>query len=289
VLVVDPDREAGAKTSELLQGIGYAVEVARDGFEALSAMSRVTPAVLVVDQALSGSLDAAALVARARKLRDVKDVAVVSTAVEPNRGGIADRLRAANVTVFIDKPLYRGRLASAMRVALGQEQPVTEPAAPRPRVRSALRQRGPGGTEPSATSPPRPHTTVPSATSPTATGPHMSMSTGSMMSVAGLNEVDSWLEWDEKREHCVLERATTEWAIVRCACAFPPQGTAIRLTVPLRAVIQDAMRDVPVRILGELTAAKPLPGGARLKIVIKAARPDGNFRKLRNYLKRPRQ
>ncbi len=270
VLVVDPDRAAGAETGELLQKMGYAVEVARDGFEALSAMSRVTPAVIVVDQALSGNLDAAALVARARKLRDLRDVAVVSTAVEPNRGGIADRLRAANVGVFLDKPLQRGRLASAMRVALGQEQPVTrsgrvtQPAKDGPRARPSPRQRGPGGTEPSATSPPRPHTTVPSATHPAASGPTSSgpsMSTGSMMSVAGLNEVDSWLEWDENRENCVLERATTEWAIVRCACAFPPQGTAMRLTIPLRAVIKDAMRDVPVRILGELTAAKPLPGG----------------------------
>lgn len=280
VLVVDPDREAGAETGDLLQELGYAVEVARDGFEALSALSRSPPVLIVVDQSLGGKLDAGALIARVRKLRDVKDVAVVATASEPSADGVQDRLRASGVRVFVDKLMSRGGMSSAIRVAMGKEPAVTQPAKERPRARPSPRQRGPRNTVPSARAPaPAMGTATVTTSSPT---------TGSMVSVAGFNEVDCWLEWDEHRESCVLEKASPERVIVRCPGRVPSERLAVRLTVPLRAVIQDAMRDVPVRILGEVTASQPLAGGARLKIVIKAARPDGNFRKLRSYLARSR-
>lgn len=283
VLVVDPDRSAGAEIGEVLQDMGYAVEVARDGFEALSALSRSPPVLLVVDQALDAKLDAAALVARVRKLRDVKDVAVVVTAARASAAGVQDRLRDSGVKVFVEKPVSSLRLGAAIRAAMGKEPAVTQPAAGSPLVRPPPRPRGPGNTVPSARAP------TPSRrqaiTSPIGSA---SVSTGSMLSVAGLSEVDCWLEWDTRRQGCVLEQVSMDRAVIRCADSVPAVGGEVRLTVPLRTVVQDAMKDVPVRILGAVQSCQPAPGGARLEIEIKAAQPEGNFRKLRNYLARDR-
>jgi len=262
VLVVEPDRDAGGALSELLRQLGYAVEVARSGPEALSALSRVPPVLVLVAQHLSGAMDPDALLAAVRRMRDLKTVPVVATG-QPGEGVDAG-LRKHDVTAFLGTPATLRALESAIRVANGKE-PLDLPA-------SALRpDRGAS----------RPRRVRPRPTS----FPQGAPSSASMVAVAGHHEVDCDLEWESRRASCVLERATDRHVIVRCHEGSPPAHAAVRLTVPFRTVVSDAMQDVPVRVLGRLIAKKSLAGGARLKVEVKVAQPEANYRLLQRFLR----
>ena len=274
--MVDADRAAGAEVADVLSSMGYAVEIARSGPEALSAVTRVPPVLIVVDQTLSGPMDAESLIARMRTLRDVRTATVLASG--PDGYGVDVRLLDHGVSGYLGKPASRSRVEAALRgeaspAALPPFVPVISP--PRDGFMSA-RRLGPRRSAP----PPE----LPMDALRPDSGSGRLPSTGGMVAVAGLNEVDCWLEWGSARESCVLERANLERVIVRCPDATPTHGESVRLTVPLRAVIQDAMRDVPVRVLGDVIGSKPLAQGARIKIAVKAARPDGGYRKLRKYL-----
>lgn len=280
VLVVDPDRGAGEELGELLRDMGYAVEVARSGNEALSALTRVPPVLIFVNQALSGAMDAAGLLRGLRRMRDLKDVPVIAT--RPPGDVESESLREDGINSFLASPATRGAVESAVRVAQGRE-PLPSMSMPRRPKKAGIRTTRRLPPRRQAPPPPLPSTAIRPRTGPNGLRP---VSTGSLVAVAGLNEVDSWLEWSDRREPCVLEKANADRVIIRCPDHTPELGTQIRLTVPLRTVIQDAMRDVPVRVLGEVIASKSLTQGARLKLKIKAARPEGNFRKLRAWLAR---
>lgn len=259
VLVVEPDRDAGGSLSELLRQLGYAVEVARSGPEALSALSRVPPVLVLVAQGLSGAMDPDALLAAVRRMRDLKTVPVVATG--EHGGGVEVGLRRHDVTAFLGTPATLRTLESAIRVANGKE-PLDLPALRPDRAAS------------------RPRRVRPRPTSL----PHGGPSSASMVAVAGHNEVDCALEWESRRASCVLERANDRHVIVRCHEGSPPAHAAVRLTVPFRTVVSDAMQDVPVRVLGRLVAKKSLAGGARLKVEVKVAQPEANYRLLQRFL-----
>ena len=104
ILVVDDDRSLCDLITDLLAGEGYAVSCAPDGLEALAAVERDPPDLIVTDVHMP-RLDGRGLVARLAERRLGIPVILMSAAPRP-----PERLGAA----FVAKPFHLDHLVAAV-------------------------------------------------------------------------------------------------------------------------------------------------------------------------------
>jgi CheY-like chemotaxis protein len=112
ILVADDDKNLRRVVGELLEDAGYAVEVAADGEEALAAIDRGVPALLLLDVRMP-RLDGIAVLERLRQ-RSPSFPVIVITAQE-DAGLAAVERGAARVLV---KPLSLDGLLEAVRATI---------------------------------------------------------------------------------------------------------------------------------------------------------------------------
>lgn len=111
VLVVEDDPGYAQWLSGALRDEGYRVEVAVSAEQALEAIGRERPAVVLLDLRLQGQLDGWDLLAVLRGRPETQDlpVVVVSAYDEPSRG------QALGVDDYLLKPVAKERLVSVLR------------------------------------------------------------------------------------------------------------------------------------------------------------------------------
>jgi CheY-like chemotaxis protein len=103
VLVVDDDPVIRSTVAELLLDEGYEVEQAADGAEALQALARSVPDVIVLDLMMP-VLDGWAFVERCRAVLATRDVPIVVMSATHNLHESAERLHAMGVRAVVAKP-----------------------------------------------------------------------------------------------------------------------------------------------------------------------------------------
>lgn len=104
VLIVDDDEDAREILAELVRRAGYTVVTARDGFEAIDALERWRPELILLDVVMPG-MDGAAFRQRQRQNREwitIPTIVMTGIADEPTLDvAVEDTLR---------KPIARGVL-----------------------------------------------------------------------------------------------------------------------------------------------------------------------------------
>lgn len=135
-LVVEDDESAVDVALGLLAMLGYQARVARDGHEALMAVSRAVPDLILLDIHLPG-MDGISFLKVLRRVTDMDQVPVVAvSAVYPSDGPVARMLADLGVSQYLSKPFNLAGLRAAVGAAhpegpLGpdaeQDQTLTEP------------------------------------------------------------------------------------------------------------------------------------------------------------------
>jgi hypothetical protein len=263
---------------KVLQEIGYAVHVCRNGREALATLSRAPALVLVNTDPESGGV--ADFVKRLHRLRGMSTVPVVATHTgEPPSRKVQSALMEAGVGAFLPHPFAPADVMGAVSTANGlgtlpEFLPVTRPGRraapeaelPRPRV----------STLPSAGGLPN-FTPV--------TSPRLGTTSDRVTSAApsAIGEVAATMLSADGELECVVLSATPKRVIVRLdAIVGPRVDDRVRLHVLLR----DATKDLPVRLLGSVLSSEPVGAALKLTISIEIANPRGNLEHLTRYLLR---
>jgi DNA-binding response OmpR family regulator len=114
VLVVEDDPDLSVIIGIRLRREGYATVLARDAAEALVAVGRSAPDVILLDIGLPGE-DGYAVLERLRGLGVATPVIMVSAYETAEHG---PRSLAAGATAFLQKPIAWSSLMTALQVAL---------------------------------------------------------------------------------------------------------------------------------------------------------------------------
>lgn len=112
ILVADDDKNLRRVVGELLSDAGYAVEVAADGVEALAAIERVEPALLLLDVRMP-RLDGIGVLERLGQRARTFPVIVITAQEDAGEDAVA---RGAVRVLF--KPLSLDGLLEAVRATL---------------------------------------------------------------------------------------------------------------------------------------------------------------------------
>lgn len=280
-LVVEPDRRAADRAINLLQDLGYAAHVARDGRDALASLTR-PPKLVLLDS--STPIDRAVELLRAmERMRDLRDVPVIGTYERPKPPQRElQLLMDCGVKNFVERPFTaediedaldggdRSVFSSNSLIGFGEDDASLPPfvsqirppvTAPDPRPQANWNVRPPGATTDLAVP-----TLSAAETLPTVAG-----------SIHGV------LEWGGAQVPCVVEAATAEKVFVRTPQP-PPLGSEVRVFVAFRAVVEDSTRELPIRVLGEVYAVEALNSTNRVTIKVRVARPVESLVRLGRYL-----
>ena len=116
ILVVDDNPDICKLVATQLRSLGYEVEVAGDGPQALARLAEgPAPALLLTDIMMPGAMDGTAIAAQARKLHPAMPVVYMSGYAEG--GESRDRI-VADGHAFLQKPFTKAQLAEAIAGAL---------------------------------------------------------------------------------------------------------------------------------------------------------------------------
>ncbi len=116
ILVVDDNSDICKLVATQLRSLGYDVQVAGDGPQALARLAEgPTPAALLTDIMMPGNMDGTAIAAEARKRHPALPVVYMSGYAEG--GESRDRI-VADGAAFLQKPFSKAQLAAAIAGAL---------------------------------------------------------------------------------------------------------------------------------------------------------------------------
>lgn len=116
ILVVDDHEDQAALARELLAPLGFAVELAADGEEALARAAEQRPALVVMDLSMPG-MDGYETLARLRGLGEPQPIALAWSASVLE--GVEQRTRSAGFDGFVPKPVEPAALLDAVGRSLG--------------------------------------------------------------------------------------------------------------------------------------------------------------------------
>lgn len=113
-LVVDDNAQAAAITTAMLQTLGWTIDCARDGFEAIVKFREREYAALVLDHSLPG-MDGVEILSWARRnLSVVPDVVVLSSECPEL---LKTRFAGMGVRAILNKPVVAAELIHALKAA----------------------------------------------------------------------------------------------------------------------------------------------------------------------------
>jgi PAS domain S-box-containing protein len=118
ILLVDDDQIQREVSSELLQELGYTVQTAISGEQALEMLSKRQPDLVVLDMVMPGGMDGTDTFKCAREIYPTQKAIIVSGYAESVRATEALRLGAGG---FVKKPVTMQALARAVRQVLDRE------------------------------------------------------------------------------------------------------------------------------------------------------------------------
>jgi DNA-binding response OmpR family regulator len=110
VLIVEDDDDLRELCGHLLAGAGYSVSVAASAPDALAALDREVPAVILLDLTIPGSAEAIAAAVRARTELAGTALVVVSGVVH-----LEEAARALGAAAWVRKPYLLDELLHAVR------------------------------------------------------------------------------------------------------------------------------------------------------------------------------
>ena len=292
VLVLERDREAAAVADTVLRELGYAVEIARQGLEALSTLSRVAPKLIVLD--VTPPLKRAVeFLEGVRRLRDVRGVPVIATfsgARPPDSS--CDELRELGVGQFLAKPLQQNALVAAVNKATGRalapfesqvrprwQSPASRPGAARP-PRGSPTGRVPGERTGDDFSPPK---SRPGRPRPEPQRPGQDDST---FTEATMTQVAAVMQVGSDVVPCIVEQADASELTLRCESRAPDRGERVEVTARLGAVLDNRPLQIAVEIVGEVLAIRESGSERRVRVAVRAVRPEQDFEQLIEYLAR---
>jgi len=116
ILLVDDDRLIRSLGRELLENLGYQVEIAENGEEVLEQFAKGPPPELVILDFNLPGISGLALVQRLRELHPAGRVLVASGFFSKQE---TEQLREAGVAGFIYKPFRMAELKSRIEEVLG--------------------------------------------------------------------------------------------------------------------------------------------------------------------------
>lgn len=116
ILVVDDHPDALYVLSDALRRLGYAVEIATGGREALRRFAEERPATVILDLQLPG-MDGMAVFAEMHRI--ARDVPVIIVTASRDKAQARGLLRSG-VFDYLTKPVDLGHLAAAVAAATGQ-------------------------------------------------------------------------------------------------------------------------------------------------------------------------
>jgi CheY-like chemotaxis protein len=111
ILLVDDDNEVRELLTEMLESAGFAVETARNGVEALDALRRRRPTLVILDLMMP-VMDGWQL--RARMLED-EPLANIPVIVMSGAGDLCERSEALSARELYAKPVAWPTLLEALR------------------------------------------------------------------------------------------------------------------------------------------------------------------------------
>ena len=118
ILIVDDSSLARRTARSMLEELGFAVDEARDGAQALERYFIDRPDLVLLDMVMTGmyGLDVLA------KLREMNPEVRVIVATADIQQSTQDEVRAAGASGFINKPLNKQRLTTLVSAVLGGGQ-----------------------------------------------------------------------------------------------------------------------------------------------------------------------
>jgi len=122
ILVVDDDPFQRAVAREMLESLGYRVQLAESGEEAVSAATADDFDLLLLDIVMPPGIDGAETFRRIRERCPNQQAILLSGFAETERVAVAQSLGAG---AFVRKPVTLQRLASSVRAELDRPLPET--------------------------------------------------------------------------------------------------------------------------------------------------------------------
>jgi DNA-binding response OmpR family regulator len=119
IAVIDDDRSCMGAVVDALRAEGYRVSTAFSGKDAMDLLSNASPALLILDIALSG-VNGLRLLADFRR-RDPKTPVIAMS--DEDRASVHDQAMASGANAFLRKPFPIDILLSAVRRFAGQPAP----------------------------------------------------------------------------------------------------------------------------------------------------------------------
>ncbi len=262
-LIVEPNRRQADAAAAVLSDCGYVASVARSPREALMVLSK-PPKLVLIDAA--GPLDPTVELLQAfGRMKALRGVPVVGTHGRTPPGDYErSQLRQYGMLAFLRLPLEPSALKKALDGTGGDSLPPLLPDA----------------------GPARPRMISPRAALQAQPASHRA--TDPQIAAIGGSGASAGLEFAGIEAPCVVISATEKQLIVRTPGPFPPRDGAIRVFITFRDVVQDSMKDMPVRILGRVTDIEARGAQRRARIEVRVATPDANLQRLVRYLGRLR-
>lgn len=121
ILIVDDDKDARELIASVLAEAGYAVELAKDGLEAINRLSAVRPDLVLTDLRMPG-LNGVDLAQRIRRLGDVP--VILSTGAETH--DLCTGAEAYGAVACLTKPINLDELLWTIERALACRPPAAE-------------------------------------------------------------------------------------------------------------------------------------------------------------------
>lgn len=115
ILIVDDSALARRTTRQHLESLGYAVEEAVDGAQALERFYLGAPDVVILDMVMTGMYGLDVL----KKIREMRPEALVIVATADIQKTTAQQAREAGAKALLNKPVTRDLLGSTLTTVLG--------------------------------------------------------------------------------------------------------------------------------------------------------------------------
>ncbi|HVU16598.1 MAG TPA: response regulator [Candidatus Didemnitutus sp.] len=114
VLIVDDSSLARRTLRQSLEDLGYAVDEASEGSQALERFFLNPPDLVILDLVMTGMYGADVLV----KMREINPEAKVIIATADVQNATAAQVRSAGAVGLINKPVGRDKLATALHTVI---------------------------------------------------------------------------------------------------------------------------------------------------------------------------
>jgi two-component system chemotaxis response regulator CheY len=114
VLVVDDSALARRSMRQSLESLGYTVEEASEGAQALERFFVSPPDLVILDLVMTGMYGAEVLT----KIRELNPEAKIIVATADIQTATAEQMRSAGAKGILNKPVNREKLSAALQVIL---------------------------------------------------------------------------------------------------------------------------------------------------------------------------